>query len=733
MDQSFLEQHMYLSKEELCEIIFEQQKTVLSLIESLSSSPDKKIIKDWAIRFTNLEHKFTKLQNEKSYLQLLVKDLENAKQEQIEINHKLVLENNNLAKECKLQLSTIENKIRENKNLSTENERMSNLLSCKEDTPNVLDHYNVPSSKKIIKPTSTEDNRAKKGGAKTNHKGHGRANITNDNADYLMKFDKAECISCPADGHNLIVHSTSTRTVKTFVRAHVRTINYVTTNYECPICRREFKIMPNDVMAKRLYDNKAIAGMVMEVYGYNHSIGEIERRFNINHGTFINIAHDLAEILLPVYIFQEREILNSPIVQMDETGWREDGIASYCWNIITKDISHFKFINSRSSLIPLKIFGVLPYYRYTNDGQKEKLSKEEQEKYLLNNVTISDFYSGYNNKLPTSKQRCFEHLRRMLEALSISDEENNPINVFINEVRPWIVESMKIDKNLSIKEYIDKSKSIRCEIEKCMNKNYDNDIVFDFQRKYWRHEKEFYQWTCNPQIDSHNNKCESSIRPIAISRAISKGSQSEQGLITKSVLSSVILTLMKRGIDPFDFLVDVLSEKNKNPDFDVVNFYLNYCNLKIEDFPLVRPLNFFLTLPSPNGEYAGEYPASSSVKILDSYLSNNFDWETLDKKYDLIRENNTVKIIKKEPTKKQKDSEQIFYENLDEETISKLKVDIFDVKNNREIPYNPKEFYNKLVMRIKQNPTRPTRYSKKQQIQESHQGHFTLANVYNST
>ena len=127
-------------------------------------------------------------------------------------------------------------------------------------------------------------------------------------------------MSCPVDGHKLIVHSTSTRTVKIFIKAHVRIMNYATTNYECPICRREFKIMPNDVMDKRLYDNKAIAGMVIEVYGYNHSIGEIERRFNINHGTFINIAHDLAEILLPIYIFQEREILNSPIVQMDETG-----------------------------------------------------------------------------------------------------------------------------------------------------------------------------------------------------------------------------------------------------------------------------------------------------------------------------------------------------------------------------------------------------------------------------
>ena len=49
------------------------------------------------------------------------------------------------------------------------------------------DHPNTPSSKQLVKPTSTKENRAKKGGAKKNHKGNGRPQIDKNSADEIIK------------------------------------------------------------------------------------------------------------------------------------------------------------------------------------------------------------------------------------------------------------------------------------------------------------------------------------------------------------------------------------------------------------------------------------------------------------------------------------------------------------------------------------------------------------------
>ena len=745
MDKAFLAQYSNFSKEELCEILFRVTKQNEILTKSLSDSNASEVIKDWALLCNNLEKKLSTSEKDKSFYEHLAKDLQcELLKNKVRINE---LQNTNakLNNKIAINFQTIEKIIKERDELFSNVEKLKEALSIKENSSPVAQHYNTPSSKTFVKPTSTEENRAKKGGAVKDHKGNGRKKTNEDLIDIETMFNHLEGLHCQIDGHQLTLKSVSTRVVETLIPAHKRTTKQHIANLECLLCGALHTFFMNSAMARCLFDNEAIATFLMEIFGYHHSIGEIEKRFKINHGTIINIIHKIAEILLPIYIFQERELLNATVVQMDETSWREDGRSSYCWNAITKDLSHFKFISSRSSLIPLKIFGVLPSGRFTNDGKIIKLRQEEQKQHMRQQVMISDFYPGYN-RLPVSKQRCMEHFKRILDALEDLTGKNDAIELFKSEIRPLVVASMQIDKNLPLDDYQAEAENIKYQIETLMLKNYNDNTVNDFQKRYLGHSEELFQWVNNPLVDSHNNKCESSIRPIAISRAISKGSQSERGLIAKSVISSVIATLEKRGKDPQKFIIAVLKEKTVNPDFNVVNFYLDYCGLNIENYPLVKPENYFNILPSPNGQHAGEYPLSSATNISNSYLTDDFDWEYLNNKYNLVLEKDTVKVILKEKTDDkpvssgvteiESASNDVFFKKLDDETISKMGLTVFDRKNKRETPYDSEMFNYDVFVRVKKNPTRAKKYASKKKTPEKVYANYNNAgysNSYNSS
>ena len=563
------------------------------------------------------------------------------------------------------------------------------------------DNPNTPSSKQLVKPTSTKENRAKKGGAKKNHKGNGRPKIDKNNADEIIKIRKPENFCCIHDNEVLTFRGTKHHGYRIFVPGHWKNAYEEIDLYDCRKCGSVYSFNSDTLQPKSSFSNNTKSLLCEEVYCYPHSIGEVERRYGVNHGTLLNIFNNIADTIAPIYDFQKVELLNSPLVQVDETGWREDGEPCFCWNMMNDKICHFTYIKSRSSYIPSKIFGVLPKYKFSDQGKKIPLSKEEQQPYMLDMVIISDFYGGYNN-LPARKQRCFEHYKRMLDTLN-KDVDSENIKKFVSDVKPWIIKAIKIDKELSIDEYQKQAAIIESNIRYHMDIDYNDATVKQYQLFFWKYNEQLFQWTTNPTIDSHNNKCESSIRPVAIDRAVVFGSQGEAGARMRSIISSVMLTIKKRGFSPVEFLTNLLNAKTRNPNLDVVEFYLDYCNLKREDFKIKEPLNFYQTLPSDNGEYQGEYPNWLTNKLSDTYLIDEFDWQYL-KKDESINVNLP-------------DTEKIQYLELTEDEIKTLDATLTDVKTGKTINYTEiknQGFYIKIGKNLKRCKNQSRRKSKNQ-------------------
>ena len=89
----------------------------------------------------------------------------------------------------------------------------------------------------------------------------------------------------------------------------------------------------------------------------------------------------------------KHDIRGSPVVNGDETSWREDGQNGYVWSFSTDKVRYFLYRKSRSAEVVKEVLG------------------DEFE-----GVVVSDFYGGYNAHLGLH-QRCWVHLLRDIHEL----------------------------------------------------------------------------------------------------------------------------------------------------------------------------------------------------------------------------------------------------------------------------------------------------------------------------
>lgn len=88
------------------------------------------------------------------------------------------------------------------------------------------------------------------------------------------------------------------------------------------------------------------------------------------------------------------------------------------------------------------------------------------------------------------------------------------------------------------------------------------DIFRENAARLWR-------WTEDPRVPDKNNAAERAVRPLAIARKVSHGSQSVRGRETRSVLMSVLHTLSACCTDPAGHLTETLDRYAEDPATDM--------------------------------------------------------------------------------------------------------------------------------------------------------------------
>jgi len=173
---------------------------------------------------------------------------------------------------------------------------------------------------------------------------------------------------------------------------------------------------------------------------------------------------------------------------------------------------------------------------------------------------VTDRYAAYNC-FAGKRGYCFEHLKRDTLALVDENPASKECRTFVEALVPWLCEAMTLRSACAGDPvtYLVRAAYIRRRIETITLAPARHPSVQGIQNIFRENEPRLWHWTGDPRVPAENNAAERAVRPLAIARKVSHGSQSVKGRETRSVLMSILHTLNDCCTDPADRLVKALN------------------------------------------------------------------------------------------------------------------------------------------------------------------------------
>jgi transposase len=248
-----------------------------------------------------------------------------------------------------------------------------------------------------------------------------------------------------------------------------------------------------------------------------------------------------------IYEDLKEKIRVSPVVHVDETSWRSDGLGHFAWYAGNDHLALFHIDRHRSAAVARSLFG---------------------EHFA--GVLVRDRYAAYNG-IGRDWQACLAHIRRNAkdigrEHLLLPTSQHDPRVVgFVANVQKLCSELCDLGHGL-------RSGEIPWEAAAPAHRSFCRRLTricahrlafspAETLRTYLRGPDHSHLFTFlrHPGVSPTNNHAEQSVRRLVIFRKVSFGTRSLSGLKTHSVLPSLVLTAKRQRVDPIRWLQILLT------------------------------------------------------------------------------------------------------------------------------------------------------------------------------
>ncbi len=221
-------------------------------------------------------------------------------------------------------------------------------------------------------------------------------------------------------------------------------------------------------------------------------------------------------------------VRGSPVVNADETGWRENGRNGYAWTFCT------------------------PTDRYFVRRGRHKEVVDEVLGDAFAGVLVSDFYAAYHH-YPGLKQRCWVHLLRDIHDLTVTYPDDATLADWATQVRAVYDDARTFSSILpracgaAAQQFQERLLAV------CTPFIADPTAAHaNLCRRIQRHSDELFVFVAQPAVPPDNNAAERSVRHLVTSRKISGGTRSTHGSTTKMANATLFGTWHARRLNPFD-------------------------------------------------------------------------------------------------------------------------------------------------------------------------------------
>jgi len=395
-------------------------------------------------------------------------------------------------------------------------------------------------------PKGKTSNGPGKQGGQRGHRGINRTPFAADRIDRIEELHPSG--GCP-HGHDARLEPLREPKIQQVVKLRedpLEIIEYRRYGYRCPICAEVvWAELPPGVVEGHLFDWR-LQALIAYMKGALHASYSNLQAFcrdvlgiEVARSHLCNTIARVNEALAAPHEELQAHIPTEPILNIDESGWKDRGLKYWIWVFCTPLVSFFHIAKSRGAKVLKEILGE------TYGG-----------------TIVSDFFSAYVSYANLLQQFCLAHLIRDIKFLTtlpgaIDQRFGGLLLVeFKRLFHCWhLREKLPKDRFNRITFRI-KDRVLRLATQyACAERSKSRTLA----RRLVKHGDAIFRFLFDPTVPPTNNAAERGIRVSVIDRRITQGSRSLMGRQWNARIWTVLGTCRKQGRSAWQFLQDALS------------------------------------------------------------------------------------------------------------------------------------------------------------------------------
>jgi len=322
----------------------------------------------------------------------------------------------------------------------------------------------------------------------------------------------------------------------------VRVTEYQMTARRCPACGKRTRADLPVGVPRRPFGPRLTAVVALLSGRYRLSRREVRQLLHdlwavkLSLGAVVRQERAESAALAPVVEEARSAVQRAPVVNVDETGWRQEQARAWLWAVVTATITVFRIDRRRSGAVVEALLG--PAY---------------------SGVVGSDRWSAYNRFPADRRALCHAHLKRHFQALVDRGGEAEPIGRWgLAEIERLFVlwhdfRAGEYDRKALQRRLI----PLQARLGRLLRRGEESPDrraagLCRELRKWWR---ALWTFARVEGVEPTNNGSERALRPAVLWRKGSFGSDSEAGSRFAERLLTVVASCRQQGRPLLTFLV----------------------------------------------------------------------------------------------------------------------------------------------------------------------------------
>jgi transposase len=398
-------------------------------------------------------------------------------------------------------------------------------------------------------PRPREKGSGRKRGGQHGHEGRYRRLLPPEQVDEVVEHWPDRCRSCAhefAEADRVEAEEPSRRQVAELPAIAVRVTEHRLHRVCCPECAAvtaaEQPAGSQWAFGPRL--QAAVVTLAVRNRVSRRDATELARELfgvEISTGTVDAIVQRAGEALAAPHTRLEQEIKRSPVVNIDETGWKTGGHRRMLWGALTRRTAVFRIAAGRHA------------------AEAQTMLGERYE-----GIVCSDRWRAYDYLDPTRRQICWAHLLRDFTAHSEGMAEQKKfgedgLRIARRLFAAWQDYQADGDGGRLQAQIAPLQAKLRALLEHASRKSTKTTYHRQFAKNLLKRWPALWTFSHSDGVEPTNNHAERGLRGAVIYRKLSLGSQSERGERSTERLLSASITCRLRKQSLFAYLTEAIA------------------------------------------------------------------------------------------------------------------------------------------------------------------------------